>query len=106
MKKRKRHQKFRRQNLKQQNNFSMFLVTVVIISILFIVFVSRQRLQNKIDTLSKTQERLELLLEEEKTKQMEIEEFEKYVQTKKYIETIAKEKLGLVYDGEIIFTEK
>ena len=33
----------------------------------------------------------------------EIEEYGKYVQTKKYAEEVAKEKLGLVYEDEIIF---
>ena len=33
----------------------------------------------------------------------EIAEFERYTQTRKYIEDTAREKLGLVYPGEIIF---
>ena len=32
----------------------------------------------------------------------EIEEFNKYTKTTKYIEDIAREKLGLVYEDEII----
>lgn len=35
--------------------------------------------------------------------QSEIEEYKAYVQTKKYIEEVAREKLGLVYEDEIIF---
>lgn len=35
--------------------------------------------------------------------QEEIEEYKAYVQTKKYIEQIARDKLGLVYEDEIIF---
>ena len=42
--------------------------------------------------------------EEERTK--EIEEYAKYTQTKKYIEEVAKDKLGLVYEGEIIFKDE
>ena len=33
----------------------------------------------------------------------EIAEFERYTHTRKYIEDTAKDKLGLVYPGEIIF---
>ena len=44
----------------------------------------------------------ELIAEEEK-KAEEIEEYGKYVQTKKYAEEVAKDKLGLVYEDEIIF---
>ena len=33
----------------------------------------------------------------------EIEEFRKYTETKKYVEEVAKERLGLVYEDEILF---
>ncbi|MBD5444641.1 MAG: septum formation initiator family protein, partial [Lachnospiraceae bacterium] len=36
----------------------------------------------------------------------EIEEYGKYTQTKKYVEEVAKDKLGLVYEGEIIFKDE
>lgn len=39
--------------------------------------------------------------EEERTK--ELEEYEKYTKTVKYVEEVAKEKLGLVYEDEIVF---
>lgn len=52
------------------------------------------------------QEKEEALLEaiaEEEARAAEIEEFEAYTQTKKYVEEVAKDKLGLVYEDEIIF---
>ena len=33
----------------------------------------------------------------------EIENLETYTKTKKYVEDVAKEKLGLVYEDEILF---
>lgn len=45
-------------------------------------------------------------IEAEQARTKEIEEYEKYTQTKKYVEEIAKSKLGLVYEGEIIFKDK
>lgn len=45
------------------------------------------------------------MLTEEQERTKEIEEYEKYTQTKKYIEEVAKDKLGLVHEGEIIFKE-
>ena len=33
----------------------------------------------------------------------ELKKFEKYVDTDEYVEKIARERLGLVYKGEIIF---
>ena len=42
---------------------------------------------------------------EEENRQKELEEYEAYTQTQEYIEDLAKSKLGLVYEGEIIFKE-
>ena len=42
--------------------------------------------------------------EEQRTE--EIKEYEKYTQTKQYIEEVAKDKLGLVHEGEIIFKDE
>ncbi len=42
---------------------------------------------------------------EEENRQKELEEYEAYTQTQEYIEDVAKSKLGLVYEGEIIFKE-
>lgn len=91
---------------RNQNRFSMFLVSLVVVMIMVVVAVKSMDLQQKID--AKVQE--ELLLDEqiaeEKARAEEIAEFEKEVQTKGYIEDIAREKLGLVYEGEILFKEE
>jgi cell division protein DivIC len=41
--------------------------------------------------------------DEQLARQDELVEYAKYVQTKQYIEDVAKDKLGLVYNDEIIF---
>ncbi|MBR3524431.1 MAG: septum formation initiator family protein [Lachnospiraceae bacterium] len=46
---------------------------------------------------------MEVQLEQEKQRAVELKEFETYTHTKKYAEEVAKEKLGYVYEGEIIF---
>ena len=42
-------------------------------------------------------------IEQEEKRSEEIAEYEKYTQTKKFVEEVAKDKLGLVYEDEIIF---
>lgn len=42
-------------------------------------------------------------LEAEEARTQELQEFEVYTHTKKYAEEVAKDVLGYVYDGEIIF---
>ena len=49
---------------------------------------------------------LQQQIEAEEERALEIEEFEKYTQTKKYIEEVARDKLGLVYDGEVLFKDE
>lgn len=48
-------------------------------------------------------ERLQTQMEEQEERAVDINNLKAYVQTKKYIEDIAREKLGLVYKDEIIF---
>ncbi len=45
-------------------------------------------------------------METEQSRQKELEEYKKYVNTKEYIEQVAKTKLGLVYPNEVIYKEK
>ncbi len=43
------------------------------------------------------------LVQKEEKRSEELVDFEKYTQTDAYIEEVAKERFGLVKDGEIIF---
>lgn len=91
----------RRKNLRK--HFGSFAIVCVVM--MLIVFVSAASLKLRAQNLNK-QERIKQLesqiIAEEKRAE-EIEEYSKYVQTKKYAEEVAKEKLGLVYEDEIIF---
>ncbi len=91
---------------KRQNRFGMFLVSVVVIMLLLVVAF------NSIDLMAKKeayQHKEAALLEQiaaEEERAQEIEEFEKYTHTKKYVEEVARDKLGLVYEGEILFKDE
>lgn len=91
----------RRKNLRKH----LGSVTIVGVVLMLIVFVSVASLELRAQNMKK-QERiaqLEKEIEAEIERAEEIEEYAKYVQTKKYAEEVAKEKLGLVYEDEIIF---
>ncbi len=90
---------------RQQNRFSMFLVTLVVVMVMTVVAVRSVGLQQKIDAKRGELALLEAQLEEETLRTLEIEEFAKEVQTKGFIENIAREKLGLVYESEILFKQ-
>lgn len=90
---------------RQQNRFSMFLVSLVVVMILFLVAIGSMELRQKIDGKAKELQQLESQIQLEEQRKLEIESFGKEVQTKGFIENIAREKLGLVYEGEILFKE-
>lgn len=83
----------------------MFLVSLVVVMILISVAVGSMELRQKIDVKARELESLENQIRAEEQRGEEIKAFGKEVQTKGYIESIAREKLGLVYEGEILFKE-
>lgn len=91
---------------KQQNRMSMFLVTLVVVMIIIVVSINSVSLKAKAKVQEQNISKLETQISQEEQRSNELEEFRKYTQTKKYAEEVAKEKLGLVYEGEIIFNEE
>jgi cell division protein DivIC len=91
---------------KRQNRMGMLLVTTVVLMMLLVVTVKSVELREKRATYMAKEETLMEEIEAEQARTEEIAEYEKYTQTKKYVEEVAKEKLGLVYDGEIIFKDE
>ena len=90
---------------RHQNRFSMFLVSLVVLMIMVVVAVRSVELQQKIEGYDTQIASLTTQIEAENTRAEEIEEYRKYTQTKAYVEEVAKDKLGLVYEGEILFKE-
>ncbi len=78
---------------------------IVGVVFLMLIFVSVASLSLRASNANKQKRiaELEAQIEAEEQKSEEIEEYSKYVQTKKYAEEVAKDKLGLVYEDEIIF---
>ena len=87
---------------KKQNSLAMLLVLMVIFVMMIVVFVNSRSLKTKLANYKQREATLTEQIEQEKQRAEEIEEFERYTKTKKYIEDIAREKLGLVYEDEII----
>lgn len=90
---------------KNQNKFSMFLVSLVVLMIMVVVAVRSVELHRQLDERAEQIATLDAQIAAEEDRAAEIEEYEKYTQTKKYVEEVAKDKLGLIYEGEILFKE-
>lgn len=91
---------------KVQNRFSMVLVSLVVLMIVLVVAVKSVELNKKRDELLTKEQQLNEQYEAEKKRTESIEEFRTYTQTKRYAEEVAKDKLGLVYEGEVVFKEE
>ena len=81
----------------------MFLAVLVMLVILAAVGVRGYYLSAKLAEYDKKKEALRTQIEEEKLRSAEIEEYAKYIQTDEFIEEYARDKLGLVKEGEILF---
>lgn len=91
---------YRKQN---QNRFAIVLVALVLLMLVMVVNIRKGELKEKQAAYIMRQEELQEKIDQEEARSKEITEYEKYTQTQKYIEDMAKEKLGLVYEDEIVF---
>lgn len=71
--------------------------------LLVVVSLKSAELRQKQETYAARERVLQEQIDAEKARTEEIEEYRKYTQTKKYVEEVAKDKLGLVNEGEIIY---
>lgn len=91
---------------KKQNRLTMLAVTLVVTMLFFVIAAECYRLKQKQDILNTKEIELQAKIDAENERTQELVELKKYTQTKKYAEEVAKEKLGLVYEDEIIFKPK
>lgn len=84
---------------------SKLVIVFVVIVLVVILFVAGSRLQSRIKHNDQRMQELEALIEDEQLRTQEIEELRSKVESDEYLERAAKEKLGLIRDGEIIFKE-
>ncbi len=100
MKKRKR-KRYRRKG--PNNRVGMILVTAVLLMVFAASMVKIISLKQTQKVYDEKKEYYSTLVEDEVKRSEELVEFEKYTQTDAYIEEVAKQRFGLVKDGEIIF---
>lgn len=101
-----------RRRRKRQNRYvnrhkrSMLAVSAVIVLLMAVVSVNAISLREKDRTYQAQEIELKKQIEEEKERSVQIDALEKYVGTDEYVEEVAKDKLGLVNENEIIFKAK
>ncbi len=80
-------------------------ICLVVCMIAVFVGVKGKNLRDKIAANEERAQQLTAQIADEEDRTGEIEEQEEYMQSDEYTEKIAKEKIGLVKDNEIIFKE-
>lgn len=95
-----RRRKRRKNREKEKKGMPMIVFVVVVFCVCLGVRTASLKKQSK--ELAERKASVEKQLKEEQQRTKELEELEKYMQTKKYMEEVAKEKLGLVYPDEIL----
>lgn len=88
---------------KKENRLGMTMVSIVVLMVLVVIAFKSVELRQKQEAYAARISQLEEQIAEETQRTAEIEEYGKYTKTKKYVEEVAKDKLGLVYEGEILF---
>ena len=86
-----------------RNKTGIGVIAFVVMILFAIVSYRRVSLGQERDEAQIRISRLEEQYKQEQDRTTEIEEFKAYTKTKKYIEDMAREKLGLVYKDEILF---
>ena len=101
---RRRKPAFRRR--KNENILGMSMAFLAIIMIIAVVGINSISLRQKQAKYIAREQELQQQIDAENARTEELKELETYTKTKKYAEEVAKDKLGLVYDNEIIFKEE
>ena len=84
----------------------MWFVALMAFVISISLFVSKHNLEKKSALLEQEREKIEAHIENAKEKSKQLAEQEEYMKTDEFAEEVAREKLGMVKDNEILFKAK
>ena len=89
----------------RKKRIGFYVIAVAVLIICAVVSYSRYSLDREYEALQEQKTKLELAIAEEETRSEEIEEYSVYVKTKKFIEDVARNVLGLTSPDDILIKE-
>ena len=89
-----------------QNRIARALISFVVLMLVVVVSVKCYELRQKRSEYMLRANQLQADIEYEQSRAEEIKEYQTYTQTKAYVEEVARDRLGLVYEGEILFRDE
>ena len=90
----------------RENKVARLLINFIIVLLVLVVAIKSYELYNKRAEYREREAQIEEEIAYEQNRAEEIAEYEKYTQTKAYVEEVARDRLGLVYEGEILFKDE
>ena len=91
---------------RRRPNLGAWGIIVIVLAVFAVSAVGSIQLKQRNRTYLEREEALLEAIAAEERRAEEISDLEAYTRTKKYVEDVAKEKLGLVYEDEIIFKSR
>ncbi len=88
------------------NHLGMLGIVLVVLMLLVIFMVKGRSIESTLAVYNARTATLEQEIEDEKARTQEIDEMKEYMLTDEFAEQIAREKLGLVKENEIVFEEE
>lgn len=88
---------------KTSNRAVSVVICVLVVAICVLCYSKGNELKTQNEEENRKIEELQKEIEQEQERTQELDEYSKYVNTKQFVEDMAREKLGLIYPGEIIF---
>lgn len=88
---------------KKKNRISFFIILAVVVIFCSYFVIKGVSLYNDRSQLKSDIDNLNTQIDKENQRTEDLKEEETYMHTMKYAEEVAKEKLGYVYENEIIF---
>ncbi len=102
----KRERELRRKRQKRSAILGMVFAILVVIGLGILLWNGKKNIEAKNVEYEKEISQLQAQVDSEQKRTDELNEYKKYIQTKKFVEEVAKDKFGLVYPDEIIFRGK
>ena len=102
----RRERELRRKRQNRSAILGMVFALLVVIGLGVLLWNGKRSIEAKNVEYEKEIAELQAQVDEEQKRTNELNEYKKYIQTKKFVEEVAKDKFGLVYPDEIIFRGK
>lgn len=88
------------------NSLGMIAIALVVLVLLGGLMLKSNDLKERLTGYDAKAATLQQQIEDEQTRTEEIDKLKKYMETDEYAEEVAREKLGLVKDNEIVFKKQ